>query len=109
MAIQPDGPSSKYNPSHHTTPPFRYTKQDKHVGCRTSGAHEPQDRLPMRDSISETAGAAVYSARHAPFGRRRRSPLATRPGAIQAGGLRLLLPKGACRAEYTAAPAVSEI
>src|SRR5208282_5629525 len=54
MAIQADGPLSKYTASH-DTPPFRYTKEDQHVRCRTSGAYEPPDRLPMRDSISETA------------------------------------------------------
>ena len=79
MAIQPDGPSSKYNASHRTIPPFRYTKQDKHVDCRTSGAGEPPDRLSMRDSISETArfrcvlGAAYAfwkkEARSARYGR----------------------------------------
>src|SRR5271157_1246205 len=81
MAIQPDGPSSKYTASRRTNLPFRYTKEGKHVRCRTSGAYEPPDRLPMRDSISETAhircilGAAcafwkkeARSARYVPAG-----------------------------------------
>ena len=85
IAIQPDGPLSKYTASHDTNPPFRYTKEDKHVGCRTSGAYEPPGRLPARDSISETAhvrcmlGAACAfwkkEARSARYGR----------SAIQAG------------------------
>src|SRR5208283_6098008 len=55
IAIQPDGPLSKYTASRRTNPPFRYTKEDKHVSCRTSGAYGPPDRLPARDSISEPA------------------------------------------------------
>src|SRR5208282_6583442 len=55
MAIQPDGPSSKYNASRHTNPLFRYTKQDEQVRCSTSGRTNLPDRLSARDSISETA------------------------------------------------------
>src|SRR5208283_3077507 len=85
IAIQPDGPLSKYTASRRTNPPFRYTKEDKHVSCRTSGAYGPPDRLPARDSTSEPAhircilGAACAfwqkEARSARYGR----------SAIQAG------------------------
>ncbi|HME21328.1 MAG TPA: hypothetical protein VKI44_08235, partial [Acetobacteraceae bacterium] len=55
MAIQPDGPSSKYTASNRTTPLFfRYTKEDKQVSCRTSGAYKPPDRLPVRDSTADS-------------------------------------------------------
>ena len=70
-----------YRLARHDPPFFRYTKEDQHVRCRTSGAYEPPDRLPMRDSISETAhircilGAAcafwkkeARSARYVPAG-----------------------------------------
>src|SRR5208282_3819710 len=74
MAIQPDGPSSKYNASHHTTPPFATRKRTStsvaarpgRTNLRTDYRCVTQSRRPHTSD--------VYSARHAPFGRKRRGP-----------------------------------
>jgi len=86
MAIQPDEPSSKYNASHHTNPPFATRKKTStSVAARPGHTNLRIDYRRVTRSRRPPASDG-YSARHAPFGRKRRGSLATsRPGAIQAG------------------------
>src|SRR5271165_2624971 len=82
MAIQPDGPSSKYNASHHTTPFFATRKRTStSVAARLGRANLRTDYRRVTQSRRPPA-SDVSSVRHTPFGRKRRGPLAaSRPGA----------------------------
>src|SRR5208337_102899 len=78
MAMQHDGPSSKYTASRHTNLPLFATRErtSTSVAARPGRTNLRTDYRCVTRSRSLPI-SDVYSARHTPFGRKRRGPLAT--------------------------------